>query len=126
MIGHLIDRDSTTLQPDAFVLTRHLWPWDADAPTLTWSVASQQFAEDAERDSLFDEYIGAQWLDEIRYAFAAWSEVSGIRFVEVQDGPGVHIRIGFEDIDGPGGIAGWAPYYGGPDGYTSKVAVTFV
>ncbi|MFG6621393.1 DUF4214 domain-containing protein [Sulfitobacter sp. 1A05707] len=53
---------------------------------------------------------GAQ-RDVIRQAFQMWEDVANIDFVEVADNRDVDIRLGYEDIDGPGGTLGLA-YYG--------------
>lgn len=57
-----------------------------------------------------NDFMPAGWQTEIANAFAAWSAVADIQFMEVADGGGAfnvgavgHIRIGGENLGGPGG-----------------------
>jgi Matrixin len=72
------------------------------------------------------------FIDEIRQAFAAWSAVANIQFVEVPDsglpfdalGATGDIRIGAHVVDGPGGDFGHA-FYPPPNGATAAGDIHF-
>ena len=63
----------------------------------------------------FDRVLAADFQAEIRNAFNRWEQVARIDFVEVGDASDNAIRIGSDEIDGPGGILGqaWTSYAGG-------------
>ena len=98
------------------------WPPET---TLTYSFAEYNFGADPERTfgSSFDEE--ARQL--VREAFAAWSAVSGVTFVEVQDSPSANIRMGWQSgsqSDGRGDtVAEATTWYIGNE--TQQVAIVF-
>ena len=77
-------------------------------------------------------YLHPRFFDEIRQAFAAWSAVANIQFVEVPDSglpfdaPGAtgDIRIGAHVVDGPGGDFGHA-FYPPPNSTTAAGDIHF-
>jgi predicted Zn-dependent protease len=81
--------------------------------TITWSFAASNFSTDAATP--FSSAITQDaYQAVIRTAFARWSQVSGLTFVNEADGAGVDIRVGWGSF-GSGGEAGQATvnYVGG-------------
>ena len=94
----------------------------ADGGTVYWS-----FADPAKGHRFFDwdAAITGDFQSEIARAFDRWQSVADIRFVEVTDSPDVDIRLGFDSIDGNGGIAGETQYASGPDNRFQAAEISF-
>ncbi|MFG6562357.1 DUF4214 domain-containing protein [Sulfitobacter sp. 1A15299] len=71
-----------------------------------WSFATSQ----GDIINFSESITGAEQRDVIRQAFQMWEDVADIDFIEVSDDRDVNIRLGYEDIDGPGGTLGLAYY----------------
>jgi predicted Zn-dependent protease len=78
------------------------WSSSGSPVTVTWSFAESNFAASIMPSGYtdFDSVISAQYRTTIQNAFAAWSAVANISFVQVTDASNVNIRIGNVDIDG--------------------------
>lgn len=95
--------------------------WGTGA-TVSWSVMSGGISMALEQTGLtsvaLDSFMPAGYLDQIRAAFAAWSAVANINFLEVTDsganfavyGATGNIRIAGHYMDGSGGVLAHAWY----------------
>lgn len=63
--------------------------------TITWSLAKSAGTADAP----FSSYMGSVEEQEIKTAFSAWSQASGLTFQEVADSAKSDIRFGWGDFD---------------------------
>lgn len=85
------------------------WRSSGAAATVTWSFASLNYGSLGQtysgyRD--FDSSINPSSYATIRQAFAAWSAVANINFIEVADSVDADIRVGNVNIDGRGSSGG--------------------
>lgn len=79
--------------------------------TVTWSIMAGGIATDSGTSVAMSSVMPAGFLTQIQNAFAAWSAVADIQFVQVADsglpfnaaGAGADIRIGAHAFDGPNG-----------------------
>jgi YD repeat-containing protein len=136
------DGDSSiSVGPSAFKVFGGKWGASSDVGTsggtVTWSIAgagwtNQTGGEFFSGSSVaLSSFLPNDYVYQLTTAFAAWSQVANINFVQVADsggnfgvGTGAHIRIGGGYIDGDGG-----PYigraYGPPSsGGTSNASAT--
>ena len=108
------------LQESPYVLYDPSLRWDPRGSEFLYSFHHGTFPIDVKRESALgptldnlnlDPDILRQAKDVIRQAMAAWEQVCGIKFVEVDDHPYINLRIGsmaFSHSDGPGGTLGAA------------------
>ena len=84
------------------------WSAASGTTTVTWSFAANNYNLGSSYNGYvsFDSPIGDYYRAGVRMAFAAWSAVANINFVEVADSASADIRIGNRYIDG-------SPAYGG-------------
>src|SRR3954451_1222157 len=97
-------------------------PFGAGSGTVYWS-----FADLANGHGFYawDASITGQFRTEVEQAFSRWQSVANIRFVEVADSSSVNIRLGFDAIDGTGGIAGETQYTFGSDSRFQAAEIRF-
>lgn len=72
---------------------------------ITWSFSNQSWG-----GFNFKPITDTAYQQLIRDAFAAWSTVANISFVEIPDGTSAKLRIGWDQIDGPGKALGEASW----------------
>lgn len=72
---------------------------------VTWSFAAQSWG-----GFNFKPMADPAYQQLVRDAFAAWSAVSNISFVEIPDGTSAKLRVGWDTIDGPGKTLGEASW----------------
>ena len=83
--------------------------WGGAAPgtsggMVTWSFATQNYQEQTHR---FDRPITEPaYQADVRAAFQRWESVANIQFVEQADSAETDIRVGWDVMDGPGGLIG--------------------
>ena len=81
--------------------------WQHSNNVVTWSIAGTNYAD---RSVQFSSFVPPQFTPDIQSAFDRWSSVANINFVQVQDSDSANIRLGFNEIDGPEGVAGYSHY----------------
>lgn len=79
----------------------HPLTW-ADPLNITWSF----YSAGQPTDSIFSSALPSNsvFTQDIINAFASWSNVANVHFVQVADSSASDIRLGWESIDGPGRI----------------------
>ena len=118
--------------------------WPAGTQTLTYSFVEFRFeTEDENRWKVLspsrfgeDPFDPIDFRAQFREAVETWEAVSGVDLVEVPDGPGVNVRVGWQPLeeekdntsDGPGGTLGVATHWYQEEGDTktrTEVAIAF-
>lgn len=93
----------------SYTLTGPKWgdaTYGTSGGQITWSFAAQSWGGGVN----FKPITDTAYQQLIRDAFAAWSTVANISFVEIPDGTSTKLRIGWDQIDGPGKTLGEASW----------------